>query len=84
MSTSSTRVEASLSLGTIGLITWIVFMIMDYGCQMDWIVNANNAVRVGSHFWTWFPLWAPAALGGIGLLFLLVFVVIAALDGNHI
>ena len=50
--------RGGLSLGTIGLITWIVFMILDYGCHVEWL-NQNNPCP---HFWTWFPLWAPIAL----------------------
>lgn len=52
----------TVDLGLVGFITWIVFMIMDYGCHMDWIVNANS-FNPSLHFWTWFPLWAPIAIG---------------------
>ena len=74
-------VNVSVPLGTLGFITWIVFMIMDYGCHMDWIVNANNAIKVGGHFWTWFPFWLPWALFGVELIFMLIVVIIiTALD----
>lgn len=63
----------SLSLGNLGLITWIVFMIMDYGCHMNWIVNANNAIKMGGHFWTWFPLWAPLALALAIIIVVIIF-----------
>ena len=75
---SKVSVSTSAPLGTIGFITWIIFMIMDYGCHMDWIVAANNAVKAGGHFWTWFPFWLPWALFGVELIFVFIFIAIAA------
>ena len=77
------RTDLSLPFGTISWIVWVVFMIMDYGCHMEWIVNANNAISVGGHFWTWFPFWLPFALFGVCLIFAVVCALIAAAIENR-
>lgn len=75
--------ELSIPLGSLCWIAWVVFMIMDYGCHMDWIINANNAVKAGGHFWTWFPFWLPFALFGVLLIFsAIIFVIAIAVDNN--
>lgn len=61
-------VKTSIPLTTIGFITWIVFMILDYGCKVDWLRQYNPH----PHFWTWFPLWAPWALAAV--IYLIVFI----------
>ena len=48
-----------LNLCDLGIITWIVFMILDYGYHVEWL----NQYNPHPHFWTWFPLWAPCAIG---------------------
>ena len=73
--------KPSLSLGTIGVIVWVVFMILDYGCHVEWL-NQDNPCP---HFWTWFPLWAPAAFGValfvlILIITLIIGIVAAAID----
>jgi len=75
--------EVSVPLGTLSWIVWVVFMIMDYGCHMDWIINANNAVKAGGHFWTWFPFWLPFALFGVSLILsLIVFLIALAIENR--
>jgi len=58
---------AALPLESIGLITWIVFMILYYGCKPSPIAHWDV-------FWVWFPLWAPCAL--TAALILLVFIIV--------
>ena len=44
------------SLGTIGFITWIVFLILK-------LCNQNNPdFEWLTWFWVWFPFWVPIAL----------------------
>lgn len=52
----------TIPLGTLGLITWIVFMILYYGAGVisDWNV-----------FWVWFPLWIVPAVN-LALILLVV------------
>ena len=64
--------RGGLSLGTIGLITWIVFMILGYGVKVPWLQGANQ-------FWIWFPLWAPIALWLALVIIITVIVLIIAL-----
>lgn len=71
-------INVGLSVYSIGFITWIVFMIMDYGCNMEWITSANNAINYGGHFWTWFPLWAPLALDVAVAILLIPIIIICA------
>lgn len=55
----------SLSGGTIGLITFIVFLILKL--TGAWNVN---------WFWVWFPLWLPVA---IGVLLIIVGIILGAI-----
>ena len=67
--------KPALSLGTIGFITWIVFMILDYGCKVEWLRQYNPH----PHFWTWFPLWAPWALAVAVVIICVIIALIAGL-----
>ena len=51
---SPTKVSATLSLplGTIGFITWLVFLIIKLTSNPDWL----------TWFWVWFPFWLPWAI----------------------
>ncbi len=67
------KVTASLQLplGTIGFITWLVFLIIKLTSNPAWL----------TWFWVWFPFWLPWALFGVELIILLVAVlIITALD----
>ena len=65
--------KPAISLETIGVITWIVFMILDYGYHVEWL-NQNNP---HPHFWTWFPLWAPIALSAAILIICIIIALVA-------
>ena len=70
---SITKVSTTLSvpLGTIGFITWLVFLILKLTNNPDWL----------TWFWVWFPFWLPWAIFGAELIILLVAVlIITALD----
>lgn len=59
-----------LSLGTLGFITWLVFLILK-------VTGTWNI----SWFWVWFPFWLPWAISGAFLLLaLLCAIIIAAID----
>lgn len=45
----------TISLETIGMIVWVVFMVLWYGTG---VLNPTNF----HIFWVWFPLWFPIAL----------------------
>ena len=49
-------VSTSFSLESIGVITWIVFLVLKL-CNMN-----NPDFEWLTWFWVWFPLWAPIAL----------------------
>lgn len=55
----------SLPLGTIGFITWLVFLILKVTGSWDI-----------SWFWVWFPLWLPWALLGVELIFIFIIALI--------
>lgn len=61
------NVSASISLGTIGLITFIVFLCL----------KLNHVWEI-SWFWVWFPLWIPWAVYGVIILITIVVLIIAA------
>ena len=67
--------KPALSLETIGVITWIVFMILDYGYGAEWLRQYNPH----PHFWTWFPLWAPIALSAAILILCIIIAFVAGL-----
>ena len=69
---SATTTTTSLSLGTIGLITFIVFLCLklNHVWDLNW-------------FWVFFPLWLPFAIDGAILLICLVIIFIAALIGGR-
>ena len=56
----------TLPLGTIGFITWIVFLVLKL-CNMN-----NPDFAWLTWFWVWFPFWLPFAIGGAFLLIALV------------
>ena len=49
-------VTTSFSLESIGIITWIVFLVLKL-CNMN-----NPDFEWLTWFWVWFPLWFPIAL----------------------
>ena len=53
---NNTRLKCSLSIGTIGLITFIVFLVLKL-CNLE-----NPAFDWLTWFWVWFPLWFPIAV----------------------
>lgn len=68
---SPTKVTASLQLplGTIGFITWLVFLIIKLTSNPAWL----------TWFWVWFPFWLPWAILGAELVIILIVVVILAI-----
>ena len=68
--TSPAKVTASLQLplGTIGFITWLVFLIIKLTSNPAWL----------TWFWVWFPFWLPWALLGVELVIILIVVIILA------
>lgn len=68
---SPARVTASvqLPLGTIGFITWLVFLIIKLTSNPAWL----------TWFWVWFPFWLPWAILGAELVIILIVVVIIAI-----
>lgn len=68
---SPAKVTASvqLPLGTIGFITWLVFLIIKLTSNPAWLTL----------FWVWFPVWLPWAILGAELVIILIVVVILAL-----
>lgn len=66
MDNKTTKITATLSLETIGIITFIVFLILKL--TGTWSV---------SWFWIWFPLWIPVAISlSIYLIIFLVVLII--------
>lgn len=65
------KVTASLQLplGTIGFITWLVFLILKLTSNPDWL----------TWFWVWFPFWLPWAILGAELIFVILIVVVLTL-----
>lgn len=57
----------SLSLGTTGLITFIVFLILKLTSVVDW-----------NWFWIFFPLWLPIAITIV--IYAIIFVVVLILE----
>lgn len=74
---NNVRVSANLGLplGTIGFITWLVFLILK-------LCNQNNPdFEWLTWFWVWFPFWLPWAICGAFLVLALVAALIySALD----
>lgn len=68
--THTGAVRSGLGLGTMGFITWLVFLILK--------VTGTWAI---SWFWVFFPLWIPWAIAGaIFVLVLIVAVIIACVN----
>ena len=55
--------NGGIGLGTIGLITFIVFLIIKLTANPVWL----------TWFWVWFPLWIPLAVY-FGLIFIIAIV----------
>jgi len=68
---SPAKVTASvqLPLGTIGFITWLVFLIIKLTSNPAWL----------TWFWVWFPFWLPWAILGAEIIIMLIAVVIIAI-----
>ena len=67
MNNKTSTITTSLSLETIGLITFIVFLVLK-------LTNVWNI----SWFWVWFPLWLPIAISlGIIVIILLICLIVA-------
>ena len=65
---SPKTVTASISLESLGFLTWLVFLILKV---------TNVFPESFTWFWVWFPLWFPIALAfGIFLIGLIIFGVI--------
>ena len=66
-------VNLSFSLNTIGIITWIVFLVLKLCNQ------TNPDFSWLTWFWVWFPLWLPFAIDAAIILIMLVVAAIFAL-----
>lgn len=55
-----------LPIGTIGFITWLVFLIIKLTSNPVWL----------TWFWVWFPFWLPWAILGVELIIILIVAVI--------
>ena len=63
-----------LPLGTIGFITWLVFLIIKLTSNPAWL----------TWFWVWFPLWLPLAILWANIVIvLIVALILAAIDRQH-
>lgn len=65
------KLMISVNLGTVGFITWIVFLILKLCNQ------SNPDFAWLTWFWVWFPLWIPWALSVtvIGLIIIVALIV---------
>ena len=60
-----------LPLGTIGFITWLVFLIIKLTSNPAWL----------TWFWVWFPLWLPLAILWANIVIvLIVALILVAID----
>ena len=80
-----TKITASLQLplGTIGFITWLVFLIIKLTSNPAWltwflIIKLTSNPAWLTWFWVWFPFWLPWALLGVELVIILIVVIILA------
>lgn len=71
----STKRDVTISLNSIGFITWLVFLVLKL-CN-----TTNPKFEWLTWFWVWFPLWAPVALD---IVLLLVVLFIAWAFGDDI
>ena len=60
----------SLSLDTMGFITWLVFLVLKL-----------TGISTMSWFWVWFPLWAPLALSAV--VFIVAFIVVLIIQSKQ-
>ena len=68
-------VALQLPLGTIGLITWLVFLIIKLTSNPAWL----------TWFWVWFPFWLPLAILWANIvIILIVALILAAIDRQRI
>lgn len=72
---NNNHVSASLdgAMCTLGLITWIVFLIIKCTANPDWL----------TWFWVWFPLWLPWALVAVEVLILGIIILVLYLIDRH-
>ena len=73
---SPTKVTVALQLpiGTIGFITWLVFLIIKLTSNPAWL----------TWFWVWFPLWLPLAILWANIVIILIVAsILAAIDCQH-
>ena len=69
--------KPALSLSTIGVITWIVFMVLFYGVKPSPIAHWNV-------FWVWFPLWImPAISAAIWIIALIICLIIVLVENRR-
>ncbi len=59
-------VKSAIPLTTIGLITFIVFLVLKL-CNLG-----NPAFEWLTWFWVWFPLWLPIAIEAAFLIFAII------------
>ena len=72
---TTAHITLSFPLGTIGLITFIVFLILKLCNQ------SNPDFEWLTWFWVWFPLWVPiAATFALWLIILLIALIVRAFD----
>ena len=71
--THTGAISGGLGLGTMGFITWLVFLILKV-----------TGVWAISWFWVFFPLWIPWAIaGGIFVLVLIIAIIVACVQARH-
>ena len=64
-------VALQLPIGTIGFITWLVFLIIKLTSNPAWL----------TWFWVWFPFWLPLAILWANIvIILIVALILAAID----
>lgn len=69
-------VKSAFPLTTIGLITFIVFLVLKL-CNLG-----NPAFEWLTWFWVWFPLWLPIAIELVVFALVLIIYVIVQLINN--
>ena len=72
------RVVYSINIGSIGVITWIVFLVLKLvnldNPKFDWL----------TWFWVWFPLWiVPAVFIAICLILFIISLIVYIIDTHR-
>lgn len=71
--------KSGFSLWPVGIIVWIVFMIMGYGCHD--IGFAFGDILYANQFWIWFPLWiVPAFWAALFVIVIIIGVIATIFD----